>query len=58
MGRERLSDLMMPSIESDLVKSLSYDDLITNFAGKRARKGCLFFCDFNFPIDCVISNSH
>ena len=38
MGQERLSNLMMLSIENDLAKSLSYDEVIYNFASKKARK--------------------
>ena len=38
MGQERLSNLMMLSIENDLAISLSYDEVIYNFASKKARK--------------------
>ena len=38
MGQERLSNLMMLSIENDLAKSLSYDEVIYNFKSKKARK--------------------
>ena len=38
MGQEKLSNLMMLSIENDFAKSLSYDEVIYNFASKKARK--------------------
>ncbi|XP_047124252.1 uncharacterized protein LOC124806971 [Hydra vulgaris] len=38
MRQERFSNLMALSIENDLAKSLSYDELISNFASKKARK--------------------
>ncbi|XP_047125542.1 uncharacterized protein LOC124807584 [Hydra vulgaris] len=41
MGQERLSDLMMLSVENELAKTLSYDDIITKFAGKTQEKSVL-----------------
>ena len=38
MGQERLSNLMMLSIKNDLAKSLSYDEVIYNFASKKSSK--------------------
>ncbi|XP_065662553.1 uncharacterized protein LOC136085192 [Hydra vulgaris] len=38
MGQEQLLNLMMLSIENDLAKSLSFDEVIYNFASKKARK--------------------
>ena len=38
MGQERISNLMMLSIENDLAKSLSHDEVIYNFASKKVRK--------------------
>lgn len=41
MGQERLSSLMILSIENDLANCLSHDEVISNFASKKARKMCL-----------------
>ena len=38
MGQERLNGLCMLSIESELAKSLNFDDIIAQFASKKARK--------------------
>lgn len=41
MGQERLSSLMMLSIENELARSVSYEEVISNFASRKARKICL-----------------
>ncbi|XP_055874546.1 uncharacterized protein LOC129924311 [Biomphalaria glabrata] len=38
MGRERLSDLVLLSIEKELVETINFDDVIDNFASARSRK--------------------
>jgi hypothetical protein len=40
MGQERLSHLMVLSIESDLAKNVSYEEVVSTFAANRARKVC------------------
>ena len=39
MGENRLSALAILSIESDLVESLSFDNMISDFALMKARRG-------------------
>nr|XP_047138991.1 uncharacterized protein LOC124814929 [Hydra vulgaris] len=41
MGQERLCYLMILSIESDLAINVNYEEVISNFAAKKARKMCL-----------------
>jgi hypothetical protein len=41
MGQERLSSFMMLSIENELARSVSYEEVISNFASRKARKICL-----------------
>nr|XP_047144745.1 zinc finger MYM-type protein 1-like [Hydra vulgaris] len=41
MGQERLRYLMILSIESDLAINVNYEEVISNFAAKKARKMCL-----------------
>ena len=41
MSQERLVDLARLSIESDLAKTIDFDDVIRNFARKKARKAPL-----------------
>jgi len=41
MGESRLSALAILSIESDLVETLSFDDIISEFASMKAR--CMEF---------------
>ena len=36
MGQERLSVLSLLSIESDITRSISYDDVISSFAAKKS----------------------
>ena len=38
MGENRLSALALLSIESDLVETLSFDDIISEFASMKARR--------------------
>jgi hypothetical protein len=38
MGQERLSVLSLLSIESDITRSISYDDVIRSFAAKKSRR--------------------
>ena len=38
MSQERLNSLALIHIESDIAKMLNYDDIITSFANKAARK--------------------
>ena len=38
MGESRLSALSILSIESDLVQTLSFDDIISEFASMKARR--------------------
>ena len=38
MGESRLSVLAILSIESDLVETLSFDDIISEFASMKARR--------------------
>jgi hypothetical protein len=38
MSQERLSDLVMISIENEYLNKLNYDDLIEEFASKNARR--------------------
>ncbi|KAG6920443.1 hypothetical protein G0U57_019127, partial [Chelydra serpentina] len=38
MSQERLTGLAILAIEQDITLSLSYDDIITDFAAKKARK--------------------
>jgi len=45
MGESRLSALAVLSIESDLVETLSFDDVISEFASMKAR--CIEFWTFN-----------
>ncbi|XP_047141140.2 uncharacterized protein LOC105850250 [Hydra vulgaris] len=41
MGQERLCYLMILSIESDLAINVNYEEVISNFAAKKAREMCL-----------------
>ena len=45
MGESRLSALAILSIESDLVETLSFDDVISEFASMKARR--IEFWTFN-----------
>ncbi|KAF7643708.1 hypothetical protein LDENG_00234940, partial [Lucifuga dentata] len=38
MGQSRLSSLSLMSVESDLVRKIDFDDLVDEFARKKARK--------------------
>jgi hypothetical protein len=38
MGQERLSNLALLSIESELCENLDFSDLINSFAGLKVRK--------------------
>jgi len=42
MGQDRLISLMVLSIESDILRGLSFDDLIDEFASKKSRKVPLY----------------
>ena len=41
MGQERLSDLAMLSIEAEIARCVEFQDIINDFATKKAQKG---FC--------------
>lgn len=41
MKQDRLTNLMLLSLESDILLDLSFDDLITTFANKKPRKAFL-----------------
>lgn len=41
MGQERLSSFMMLSIENELARSVSYEEVISNLSSRKARKICL-----------------
>ena len=45
MGESRLSALAILCTESDLVETLSFDDIISEFASIKARR--IEFCTFN-----------
>ena len=38
MGQKRLTSLSLMAIESDLVRELDFEDLISEFAMKKSRK--------------------
>ena len=38
MGQDRVTDLLIISIEDDLAKKVSYDDVIDIWAARKARK--------------------
>ncbi len=38
MGQERLVDLAILGIESDLAKSIDFDSIINSFAAEKARR--------------------
>ncbi|PWA45470.1 zinc finger MYM-type protein 1 [Artemisia annua] len=42
MSQERLNGLALIAIENDILESVNYDDLISNFASKNARRIALF----------------
>ena len=42
MGQERLSSLLLMSVECDLRKNLNVDDLVEQFAGKAPQRMVLF----------------
>lgn len=41
MTQDRLNSLSIISIESDLLRKISYSEIINEFAEKKARKVCL-----------------
>lgn len=38
MTQERLSNLMLLSLESDILRDMNFDDIVNTFANKKSRK--------------------
>lgn len=41
MSEDRLVGLTLLSIESDIMRELNFDDIVNDFANRKARKVCL-----------------